>query len=197
GKKADKDVFIRFGVPAVLAALLGSWILITLDDQTPLFTYRLLGYIFHVYTFKLFVAILLLFFAAMDLIPYFNRLQFSKKKLPLGGMLSGFFGGLTGNQGALRAAFLIKSGLSKEAFVGTTVLVSTCVDFTRLSMYATKFLESGLAENWQLVLIATVSGISGSFLGNRLLEKVTIHFLKVMVAVLLIILSVALGSGWL
>lgn len=195
GKKADKEVFIRFGIPAIIAALAGSLILINLNDQTPLFTYSIQGKTFEVFGFKLLVAALLLFFAIIDLIPYFNRLEFDKSKLPIGGLLSGFFGGLTGNQGALRAAFLIKAGLSKEAFVGTTVLVSTCVDLTRLSMYSTKFLDSGLSENWQLVLIATASGIAGSFLGNKLLKKVTIHFLKITVALLLVGLSLALGAG--
>ena len=32
---------------------------------------------------------------------------------------SGFFGGLSGMQGALRSAFLARAGLSKEAFVAS------------------------------------------------------------------------------
>lgn len=44
--------------------------------------------------------------------------------LPLGGLLSGFFGGLSGNQGALRSAFLLKAGLSKEAFIATGTVSS-------------------------------------------------------------------------
>src|SRR4030065_529039 len=42
--------------------------------------------------------------------------------LVLGGALSGFCGGLSGNQGAFRSAFLIKAGLDKQAFVGTSVV---------------------------------------------------------------------------
>jgi len=61
--------------------------------------------------------------------------------------LSGFFGGLSGLQGAIRSAFLIKSGLSKEAFIATAVVVSTFVDFTRLPVYATRFAKAGLNEN--------------------------------------------------
>src|SRR5690606_39601235 len=102
---------------------------------------------FEVYPVKFIISILLIIFASMDLIPYFSRLQFGQEKLPLGGALSGFFGGLSGNQGALRSAFLIKAGLSKEAFVGTAVVVSTFVDFTRLSVYATRFTTAGLSDN--------------------------------------------------
>ena len=131
----------------------------------------------------------------MDLIPYFQNLQFAKNKLSIGGALSGFFGGLSGNQGALRSAFLIKAGLSKEAFIGTAVVVSTFVDFTRLSVYATRFTKSGLIDNLTLVFCATLSAIAGAYIGNKLLKKVTLKFLQITVAIMLIIISIALGAG--
>ena len=148
-----------------------------------------------VYPVKFIVALLLLFFATIDLIPGFNKLQFGNDKLPIGGALSGFFGGLTGNQGALRSAFLIKSGLSKEAFIGTTVVVSSFVDLTRLSVYATRFESSGLTNNLPLVISATLSAIAGAYLGNKLLKKVTLSFLQITVAIMLVLISVALGAG--
>jgi len=137
----------------------------------------------------------MMFFAVIDLIPYFNNLQFDKSKLPIGGALSGFFGGLTGAQGALRSAFLIRAGLTKEAFIGTTVVISSFVDFTRLSVYATRILNLDLKENLPLLLCATLSAMTGAFIGNKLLKKVTLKFLQVSVAVLLLILSFALGFG--
>ncbi|MFZ1703498.1 MAG: sulfite exporter TauE/SafE family protein [Saprospiraceae bacterium] len=197
GKNADKSVLIRFGIPAVLAALVGSWLLINLPNQEPLFQYVLMDKLFEVFPVKLLIAVLLLLFAMMELIPFFQSLQFSQNKLPFGGFLSGFFGGLSGNQGALRTAFLIKAGLSKEAFIGTAVVVSTFVDFTRLSVYSTQFFDSNILENWPVVLSATTAGILGSFIGNKLLKKITLHFLQITVAVMLIVLSIALGLGWL
>lgn len=131
----------------------------------------------------------------MDLIPHFNKLQFGKEKLPLGGALSGFFGGLSGNQGALRSAFLIKAGLTKEAFIGTAVVVSTFVDFTRLSVYATRFVKSGLTDNIILVILATLAAIAGAYIGNKLLKKVTIKYIQVLIAIMLILISLALGAG--
>jgi uncharacterized membrane protein YfcA len=195
GKNADKAVLIRFGVPAVIAAIIGSWLLINISDAEPLFSYEMFGKTFEVFPVKFIISILLIIFASIDLIPYFNKLQFGKDKLPIGGALSGFFGGLSGNQGALRSAFLIKAGLSKEAFIGTAVVVSTFVDFTRLSVYATRFTKAGLDENLTLVICATLAGIAGAFIGNKLLKKVTLHFLQVTVAIMLIIISVALGAG--
>ncbi len=195
GNKADKDTLIRFGIPAVIAAFLGAWLLLHIPDAKPLFSYEMFGRVFEVFPVKFIISILLIIFAGMDLIPYFSKLQFGKNKLPLGGALSGFFGGLSGNQGALRSAFLIKAGLSKEAFIGTAVVVSAFVDFTRLSVYATRFTKSGLTENLTLVIIATLSAIVGAYIGNKLLKKVTLHFMQILVAVMLIILSVALAAG--
>ena len=195
GRNADKAVLIRFGVPAVIAAILGSWLLMNISDAEPLFSYIMFGKTFEVFPVKFIISILLIIFASIDLIPYFNKLQFGKDKLPIGGALSGFFGGLSGNQGALRSAFLIKAGLSKEAFIGTAVVVSTFVDFTRLSVYATRFTKAGLEENLTLVICATLAGIAGAFLGNKLLKKVTLHFLQVTVAIMLILISIALGAG--
>jgi uncharacterized membrane protein YfcA len=195
GKQADKRVLIHFGIPAVVAAIFGSWLLFKIPDQHPLFTYELFGAEFDVYLVKLIIAILLIFFACMELIPFFKHLQFGKNKLPIGGILSGFFGGLSGNQGALRSAFLIKAGLSKEAFIATAVVLSTFVDFTRLTVYASHFSKGGLSENLVLITTVTLSGILGSYFGNRLLKKVTIHFLQTIVAILLVLISVALGAG--
>ena len=138
---------------------------------------------------------MLITFAAIDLIPYFTNLQFGKDKLPVGGVLSGFFGGLSGNQGALRSAFLIKAGLSKEAFIATAVVVSTFVDFTRLTVYATRFTSAGLEENLTVVLSATLAGVAGAFIGNKLLKKVTLKFIQKLVAIMLILISLALGAG--
>lgn len=195
GKKADKQVVLRFGIPAVVAAFAGAWLLLQITDLKPLFSYAMGERTFEVFPVKFIISILLIAFALMDLIPYFNKLQFGKEKLPVGGALSGFFGGLSGNQGALRTAFLMKAGLSKEAFIATAVVVSTFVDLTRLSIYATRFSRSGLSENITVVICATLAAIIGAFIGNKLLKKVTLKFIQTLVAIMLIILSIALGSG--
>lgn len=195
GRNADKGTLIRFGIPAVIAAFFGAWVLLHIPDVKPLFGYEMFGKTFEVYPVKFIISILLIIFASMDLIPFFSKLQFGKDKLPLGGVLSGFFGGLSGNQGALRTAFLIKAGLSKQAFIGTAVVVSTFVDFTRLSVYASRIATSGIEENITLVVCATLSAIAGAYIGNILLKKVTLKFLQIVVAIMLILISIALGAG--
>jgi uncharacterized membrane protein YfcA len=195
GGNADRQVLLRFGIPAVIAAFAGAWLLLQITDLKPLFAYEIGDRNFEVFPVKFIISVLLIIFALIDLIPYFNKLQFGKDKLPIGGALSGFFGGLSGNQGALRTAFLIKAGLSKEAFIGTAVVVSTFVDFTRLSVYASRFSKSGLQENITVVICATLAAIAGAFIGNKLLKKITLKFIQKLVAVMLIVLSLALGSG--
>ncbi|NLH60870.1 MAG: TSUP family transporter [Ignavibacteriales bacterium] len=195
GKKADKGVLLRFGLTAIVAAFIGSALLISVSGMSPIHTYLLFGKEMHIYPVKLMIAILLIIFAAMDLLPYLNKLEFGRNKLILGGLLSGFFGGLSGHQGALRSAFLIKAGLTKEAFIATGVVVACFIDFTRLSVYASKFLSSGLADNIWVVVIATSAAITGAVAGNMLLKKITLKFIQTLVAILLIIIALALGGG--
>jgi uncharacterized membrane protein YfcA len=197
GKYGNLQVILRFGIPAVLAAILGSYLLIHISDLQPIYSYNIGSQVFEISPVKLIISILLIIFASIDLIPYFGKLQFGKEKLPVGGMLSGFFGGLSGNQGALRSAFLIKAGLSKEAFIGTAVIVSISVDFTRLFVYSTKFSSLVIADNWFILTTATLSAIIGAYIGNQLLKKVTVAFIQKLVAVMLILISIALATGFL
>jgi len=84
GKKADKQVVIRFGIPAIIAAFIGAWLLLQITDPKPLFSYSIGNRIFEVSLVKFIISILLIIFALIDLIPYFNKLQFGKDKLPIG-----------------------------------------------------------------------------------------------------------------
>jgi len=195
GVEADKDSVIRFGIPAFFAALLGAYLLLRVSNLNALMTYSLWGNAYSITPVKLIISVLLIAFALMEAIPYFKNLQLGKDKLVIGGLLSGFFGGLSGNQGALRSAFLIKSGLSKESFIATGIVVACIVDFSRLGVYMTRFSKSGLQENLGLVIAATASAFIGAYAGNALLKKVTLKAVQVIVIVMLIILSVALGLG--
>jgi hypothetical protein len=195
GNKANKSVLIRFGIPAIIAAIIGAWLLLNITDLPSLYTYHIGNKSFEITPVKLIISVVLIAFSFIELLPFFNKLQFGKKQLPFGGFLSGFFGGLSGHQGALRSAFLIKAGLTKEAFIGTAVVISCLVDFTRLSIYSTRMLESGLHENVPLIVSATLSAIIGAFIGHKLLKKVTLKFIQKFVAIFLILVSIALGIG--
>jgi uncharacterized protein len=195
GLQANKAVVIKFGLPAFFAALAGAYLLLKLGDLEPLYVYTLGDKEFMVTPIKLIVAVLLIFFSLMEVIPFLKNIQFGKNLLVVGGLLSGFFGGLSGNQGALRSAFLLKAGISKESFIATGVVIACIIDFSRLGVYFTRFSESGLHENLTLVVAATLSGFAGAFAGSRLLKKVTMDAVQIIVTIMLITLSIALGLG--
>ena len=52
GRSADRAVLIRFGIPAVIAAFIGAWVLLHIPDSQPLFDYTLFGKTFEVYPVK-------------------------------------------------------------------------------------------------------------------------------------------------
>jgi len=195
GKNTDKAVLIRFGVPAILASFIGAWLLLKITVLPTLFHYELFGKDFEVTPVKLIISILLIVFSLLEISPSFQKVQFGKNKLVLGGVLSGFFGGLSGIQGAIRSAFLIKSGLSKEAYIATGVVIASLVDFTRLTVYASRFTSANLHENLTLLISATLSAIAGAYFGKKLLKKVTLRSIQLIVAIMLIIISIALGFG--
>ena len=195
GKNADREVLLKFGIPAVVSAFAGAWLLLRITKMPSLFEYQIWDRNLEITPVKLIIAILLIIFSLLEILPSVQKLQFSRNKLAIGGVLSGFFGGLTGIQGAIRSAFLIKSGLSKEAYIATGVIIASLVDFTRLSVYASRFKEANLHEHLLLIVSATLAAITGAFVGSKLLKKVTLRFVQVLVAVMLFLIAIALGAG--
>lgn len=195
GKFADKKIILRFGLPSVLAAFVGAYLLSLISEAQPLCTYSLGTSSFFIMPVKLLIGLLLIFFALFDIIPRLSNLQFDKKYLFLGGLLSGFFGGLSGNQGALRSAFLMRAQLSKETFIATGVVIACLIDVSRLSIYSEKIFKAGSQINYMMITLATLSAFLGAYLGNKLVKKITIKTLQYMVAVALIVFGSLLSLG--
>jgi len=201
GKKADIKVVFLFAVPGIVFAFFGAYLLAFLSALTPITEYSIGTKMFEITPIKLVIAILIFFFSLFDLLPYFEKMAFARQYLPLGGALSGFFGGLSGHQGALRSAFLVKAGLEKEAFIGTGVVCAVLVDFSRLIVYGVSFFSKEFETlsalgGAELIATATFAAFLGSFIGARLVKKVTMTLIQQMVGGLLVLLAVALGIGW-
>lgn len=188
------EVLKRFGIPAFFAALLGAYLLTTIGTSEPIYGWGENNH-FKVTWLKVIMAVLMLFFALFEILPSLNALSFDKKYLSLGGLLSGFLGGFSGHQGALRSAFLIRYGLSKEALVATGVAIACIIDVTRLSIYYDRFLKTDLQNQFPLIALATIAAFIGAYFGNKLLKKVTIHRIQQFVAIMLIVIAVLLGIG--
>lgn len=195
GRHAAWPVVLRFGLPAIAAALAGSWLLARLSIAPPVLSYRAFGSWLHVTPVKLAVGCALLLFASLELSTRFRQLSFGPRLLPLGGLLSGFFGGLSGTQGALRSAFLVRAGLSKEAFIGTGVVIATLIDASRLSVYSALIVRESARFDYPLLAAAVLAALLGAVAGNMYLKKVTMLAVQRIVAVLLFAVGAGLVAG--
>lgn len=181
GRHANRRVVVAFGLPAILASFVGARALLALDERPA----------------KVSIGVLLALFTLMELGPGTRRVAFSPAWLPVGGVLSGFFGGLSGLQGALRSAFLVRAGLSKEAFVGTGVVLACLVDVARLAQYLPVFSARHAELDFGLLAAAVLAAFAGAWAGNRFLTKVTLAGLQRFVGVMLLAMAAALIAGWL
>jgi len=194
GRNASWGTVFQFGAPAVLASFVGALTLTWLGTMPPLYHLHLLGSDRSVIPVKAVAGALIIIFVILDLVPAFTRLTFERRYLPLGGVLSGFFGGLSGHQGALRTMFLVKAGLSKEAFIATGVVIAVLVDCARLFVYGWTSGLAGFSEPY-LVAIACLSAFVGAFVGARLIHKVTLRGIQILVSVLLTLIACGLLTG--
>ncbi len=195
GRHIDWRVVLRFGVPAIVAAFVGAGLLLHLTDLAPLTRYHVGDRELVVTPVKLVVAALMFGFALVELSPRIQKAALPPRWLPLGGVVSGLFGGLSGHQGAFRSAFLIRAGLDKQAFIATGVAAAVMVDITRIAVYLGGDTWQHLEAHRGIVAVATAAAFAGAYAGNRLLEKVTLRAIRLVVAVTLIAMAIAIGSG--
>jgi uncharacterized membrane protein YfcA len=195
GRHADRATVLRFGLPAIAAALLGAWLLQWLTGLAPVYRHAAFGQAVEVTPVKLVVGLLLLVFALFELLPRLRDLTFPAGWMAVGGALSGFFGGLAGMQGALRSAFLVRAGLSKEAFIATGVVTAVLVDVSRLGVYTRSLMHAGQALDYPLLTAAIVSAFMGAFVGNRFLKQLTMPGLQRLVAASLFLAALGLIGG--
>jgi uncharacterized membrane protein YfcA len=195
GRYADKRVVVRFGIPAILAALLGAGVLLWLTHLHPLFIYQVWGREVQVMPVKLVVAGLIALFALVEWAPPWASLLLPPRYLPVGGVLSGFFGGLSGHQGALRSAFLLKAGLTKEGFIATGVVISLLVDVPRIIIYGVSLPDLYLGANLLLPGVAVLAAFGGAWIGSHFLTQITLRLFQRLVALMLLAIAAGLASG--
>ena len=194
-KFIDKSVLLRFGLPALLAAFLGAQLLSGLADSEVYIKYSIAGYDRQTSILKLSIAVLLFVFAMVELLPFAKKFTVSRDKLILGGLLSGFGGGLSGHQGALRTMFLVKAGMSTEGFIATGISIALIVDLTRIPIYFSGMDLSSITDNASLLISATLAAFIGALIGRFFLKKVKIAALQTLIGVLILLVAVSLGLG--
>ncbi|QBR71188.1 hypothetical protein CU048_07705 [Beijerinckiaceae bacterium] len=199
GRKADWGVVLRFSLPAAIAALIGASLLNGLVGLPVIGTYDFAGRTHEVLPINVVIGLLIIAFALLEFSPRFADLKFPPRYIVFGGLLSGFFGGLSGNQGALRAAFLIKAGLDRDAFIGTSVVSTVIVDTVRLAIYGFSFYRDKLGtlqpDVIGVVTAATVAAFLGAYIGARLVTKVTLRSVQRIVAISMVMVGFLLATG--
>lgn len=195
GKLAKWSVVLAFGVPAALFSALGAYLLKSVSSMPPVLTYSLGDHLFTITVIGLTIGLIIVASSLFELVPKWSRLSFAAKYVPLGGALSGFFGGISGNQGILRSAFLIKAGLTKEEFIGTGVMTSIAVDVVRVLVYGWAFYPELSKDMSGILVAASLTAFLGSYIGSRLIDKITFRTIQVMVGTLLFVIGLAIALG--
>lgn len=171
----DWPVLWKFGIPSAAGGLAGA---LWQGELSNLILTRVLGG-------------LLLLAGVSGLANLSVRVQLRGPWAILGGLLSGFFGGLVGNQGGIRSAALLGVSLSPERFVATATASALLVDAVRLPIY---LYHSGaeLAKHGLLVGIAIAGVLGGTIYGERVLRRLPEDQFRRIVSGFLVVLGLSL-----
>lgn len=182
-KLVDWNTVYRFGVPALFTAILGAYLLTYLDGRVA----------------SVVIGFILVAFALLELQPWFQRLTFPKRYIPLGGLLTGFMGGLSGQQGAIRSMFLLKSDFDAKQYIATGVLIAILIDVARIPTYifglSDLSIEQLTQHNLALVGFGTMCAFAGAWLGAKYMKKTSIGVIRYIVAGLMIAIGTLLIFG--
>lgn len=91
--------------------------------------------------------------------------------------------------------FLLKAGLSKDAFIATGIIIAVMVNLSRIVIYGLDITTQQKRLEWALIVVAMLSAFTGAYFSAKLFKKVTIHFVRIIVTILLVIVSLGLISG--
>ncbi len=204
GRWARRDLVLSFGLPAMLAAVAGSSLLAWLGRGDALDGPHLAGWHLDPTPADLVVGLVIVVLALRSLraarqAPATGAGTETGPDLGPGtaaraGLTSGFIGGLTGHQGAVRSAYLIRLDLDRDTFVGTGVAIACLVDLARLAVYrgGAGSLSAAGVELW---LPVTLCAFAGAWVGARLVRKTTLPGLRRTVGVTMAILGCVLAAG--
>ncbi|MFZ1290288.1 MAG: TSUP family transporter [Melioribacteraceae bacterium] len=200
GKYANLKIIVLFTIPAGFAAILGAYLLNYVSHLSAIFNYTISEKEFIVTPVNITIGILMILFSLFELNPFLKKIKLNNKIIPIGGLLSGFFGGISGHQGALRTAFLSHAGLEKKSFIGTMVISAIVIDLVRLFIYGITFLKFDnkifhTNELQSLLIVGTVSAFIGTTVGKYLLEKVTFDTIHTVIGIMLMFLGIAIAIG--
>lgn len=105
------------------------------------------------------------------------------------GLVSGFFGGVAGNQGGLRSGALLAFGLTPAAFVATATATGLMVDAARTPIYLWRA-GADLLGLWAPILAATAGVLVGTLFGERVLLGLGPERFRAIVSIAIAVLGI-------
>lgn len=112
------------------------------------------------------------------------------------GLVSGFFGGLAGNQGGVRSAAMLGFRLPPAPFVATATATALLVDAARTPVYVWRA-GPVLLELWLPLLVSSVAVLGGTLVGERILLGMTMERFRQLVSLAILLLGMLLvARAW-
>ncbi|MGE0635332.1 MAG: sulfite exporter TauE/SafE family protein [Bacteroidia bacterium] len=172
-KGVDKKLVLLMGIPAVIFVIAGAYASKFVDGKILQLSLGI---------FLVTLSSVLLIFKNLALKPTLTTSLGS-------GALSGVVAGLLGTGGAIRGLALAAFSLPKDAFIATSAIIDLAIDASRTVVY----IANGYVHAHDLYLIAAlfVVGFVGSYIGKRLLEKISEAQFKNIVLVLILFVGLA------
>jgi uncharacterized membrane protein YfcA len=179
-KSIDWRLFKNFGIPAISFAFLGALLLNLFQPKSSMNLNSIFGAIF-------------ILFAVLELFNWQLPLK-GRWSMRIGGVLSGFFGGFSGHQGALRAMFLSKLRIDPLVFVATTALISLMVDLTRVGVYFSGAWTTRYFPDL-IIFLVVPAALSGTLVGRKYIQKVNHALLSKVIGFALFLMGIGLIFG--
>ncbi|OGM19533.1 hypothetical protein A2955_00900 [Candidatus Woesebacteria bacterium RIFCSPLOWO2_01_FULL_37_19] len=171
----DKKIILMFGIPGIIASLIGAKIVLT-TPQT-----------------------ILLQFFGLILIAYVLIITFNSRfRLPhtpfysgLGGVTSGFLAGVFGMGGAARSVFLTAFNFPKDVYIFATGAIGAIIDSGRLFTYYFGGIRLEQDLIYGLIIFIPVSFI-GAEIAKKFVDKVPQKLFRNVVALFLFLVGLKL-----
>lgn len=171
-KGLDRKLILQIGLPSVLFVIIGGFL-------SKFFENKILEIVLGIFL----ISISLLFLIKDELVitPKINQTV-------IGGALSGFSAGLIGTGGAIRGITLAAFNLEKSVFVATSAAIDMMIDLSRTIVY----FGNGFITNdilWYVPFLFLI-GFFGSWLGQKILNRISQIYFKRIALVLILLIGV-------
>lgn len=171
-KGFDKQLLIYIGIPAVIFVITGAFISRFINPKTLEIALAI---------FLIGTSLVFLFFKNLSIKPTITNSV-------LGGTFSGLIAGLLGTGGAIRGMTLAAYNLKMEVFIATSAIIDLAIDSSRSIVYS----YNGYVHRHDLYLIPILLLVSivGTFIGKKILDRISEAQFKSIVLVLILITGI-------